>query len=446
MSHAAEIAVVGSCLVDDRAMRKAVENVRPEFFTDSALAVMFTAMRRMFLDGVPVDVVTLKAHMTADEREKCHFDSTMAMCAEKVPTALHVEHYGRIVRNTFFKKKLMVVLDEAKKNPADVKMRAQILECWEELDGVGCHVMDMKEGMHEYVDFVEQRASGKAHYMRTGFQQFDNVTGGITRGDMVTFGARTSRGKTSAMLSLATRYLDAGLKVLFVTGEMTPFQIIDRTMAIRSGVSLTKLRRPLINRDQTVFMDGVAAMSELPFFVADVVNMNLAKMNELARTVRPDVMFIDYINLFPSPPKDNNRASFLTSVAYGLKALAKDKNLAVIVACQFNRAIEWAKEREPVLADLKESGGIEEASDICVLMHFPEQAVEMYRHGVFIIAKHRNGPLGRVPFNFYEPTTAFNEIDLSDPAAGCTPAKAEPGAPIADKTPRNNEQERKDLF
>ena len=408
MSEREEIAVIGSCLVETRALRIASEIVAPEHFTSPQLGATFAIMRRLLADGIEVDQVTLHGHMTAKEQLDAGGIETLQKAIDLVPSALHVEHYAHLVRRDFFRRRLTELL-EKNKTEDDAKLRKQIRDCWDEIDGIGSVVIDLDDGLFQWEDDFTSREARAQRTLKTGFPNFDRVTGGVSPGDLVIVGARTSRGKTSALLTLAATYfLTSGKRVLFVTAEMTAMQIMDRLVAITSGVSLSNIRNGTDNPEITAALE---TLHKKPFFIADVPRLTMGKLLEAIQNTKPDIVMVDYLQRFAVPEKTQNRAAYFSDVANNLKYLAKLRNVSIFASSQLGRAMEFGEKREPTLADLKESGGLEEAADIVVLIHSPEDGILGVRQIDLIVAKNRNGMLGKIPFEFVEFTTAFRECE-----------------------------------
>lgn len=405
----AEVGVIGSCLVDERAILKAIPILEDQFFTHPTMRTIFVGMKRLLKNGRRVDNITVFNEFTEEEKRSIGGIDILIDLVEKVPSAHRIEDYAGIVRRKFFKRRLEALYEKSKLEPDDLKIHKEIRHCWDEILGGGSKIMDMDEGLFKYQEYIEARMRKQETLFLSGFPTFDHITGGLNRGDMVVVGARTSRGKTSYLIALASRYIERGYRTLIITAEMTNEQIMDRMISIRSKIPLKRIRRMPLPTDWPVITTTLSGIHKKPLFVCDASFLTMAKIIEAIQATRPDIVMVDYIQRFVIDSTEKNRAAAFSNIANGLKAMAKEKNIAVFVSSQLNRDIEYGKDREPKLADLKESGGIEEASDIVALIHSPENAIGSAREVSIMVAKNRNGALGKIPFLFFEETTGFEE-------------------------------------
>lgn len=398
-----ELAVIGSCLVDEYALSYALENLSEEYFLDLQARKSFALLLKARREHIPVDVVTISS--MADSLDLRLF---IIECAEKVPSALTIQHYANAVKREFFKSNLTKLFFEAAQNPEDPSIQEQIEKTFSRMDEQKNKVKDFKSGLPEYIDLIEKRASGEITSILSGYSGFDRLTGGLTPGEFIVIGARTSKGKSASLINLSMRYFERGERVLYVSSEMVYIQIMDRLMSLKTGISASKLRWHPDKEDIKKVMEASQDFSDKNFLVYEGGFLNLPKIASLISSYKPTIVIVDYIQGFIPQGKQETRAAFYSGIAYSLKALANEYKILILSASQFSRNLELT-DREPTLADFKESGGIEEAPDMAILLHQKEDRMDGTRIYDFIIAKNRNGPTGRIPFIFFEKQTRFEE-------------------------------------
>ena len=410
MSAESEIAVLGSCLCSEAALNAALAVLKEEHFSDPRNQLLFKRMVELRGERIPVDPVTVMETLGKD-LEKVGGRAYLLEIAEKVPSALHVEHYAGLVRRDYFYRELVKTHQLAVADPAEPKHRARLRELWQGLMEQKGRMRDLDKGLMEYLEIIAERGKTGSQGFLSGYAGIDNMTGGFHPGQLCVVGARTSRGKTTFLLCLADRFMMRGRKVLFYSAEMGFIELVDRILAARTKIPLMRIRGKMDELDHKRLTEAASEIYQKPLVVDDIGRLAIASIRAGIEAVKPDIVMVDYIQRF-QVPGGGNRAAFFSDVANELKSIAREKKVLVFASSQINRSVqEGGKEREPNLSDLKESGGIEEASDIVLLLHTkskpdgsPQQDFD------FIFAKQRNGPLGRVKFLFLKNTVSFEEM------------------------------------
>lgn len=407
---AAELAVVGSAMVDESALREVCGLLAPEHFRNAKYRTLYERLLALMRAGKPFDVVSVGTALNNAELEAVGGMKALFQITHLVPTALHARHYAETLIKAHGLGKIAEAAQALTVEPDAEAMQAAMRNALSGLQALrGGEIVRMGAGLSSYLEMMDERIAGKAVGFNAHYPTMNRLTNGVYRGSLWTFGARTSRGKTSALIQMALRMSSLGIKVLFVSAEMTAIELIDRAISMRTGIPLVTLRR----REVAGFKDRVvSAMQELyglPLTMSVGGKITMDRILTETDTHEPDVVIVDYLQRFSVPMESGSRAAFFSDVANGLKALAMDRKIAVVTASQLGRGVEFRDDQTPTLADLKESGGIEEASDVVVLINVPHDGENGIRRGEFIVAKHRNGPLGRFPVNFKETTTEFQE-------------------------------------
>lgn len=406
----AEGAVLGSCLASSEAANYAFYHLPEEYVLEPKNKALFGVIKRLFKAGTDIDVVTVVESLR--ESDKAQVDRGYILeLAESVPTALNVRHYVSLVRKRYVTTNLERRYEKAKSDPHDLENQKEIRRLWDELNGDENPVIDAREATQRYIETLEARKNGKYDRLLTGYEQLDRIVGGFYRGNMVILGARTSVGKTSFLLNMAINFARNKVRVLYVSAEMSWDELLDRIVACESGVFVSKLRRGDVGNDEGLVTAHLGNISEMPLYVIEGGRMSMARIRLAAEIVKPDVIFVDFIQRFTPSSSNQNRAAFFSDLANELKALSMEKKIVVVAASQMNREIEKHDRRDPQLSDLKESGGIEEAADVAILMQADKEddAMMPERNVTFHVKKNRHGPTGQVLFSFQKTKTKFVE-------------------------------------
>lgn len=407
----AEGAVLGSCLASAEAVNYAFFHMPEEYVQDPKNKALFAVIKRLFKSGVNVDMVTVLGSFREQDKTAIG-ESYVLDLAQAVPNALNVRHYVSLVRKKFVVSSLEKRYEKAKLDPNDLENQKEIRKLWDEMNGDDNAVIDAREATQRYSETIDARKNGKYDRVLSGFEQLDRIIGGFYRGNMVILGARTSVGKTSFLLNMAMNFVREKVKVLFVSAEMTWDELLDRIVSAESGIFVSKLRRgELSPADYPKLSIHLGEIAETPLYCIDGGRLTMSRIRLAAEIVKPDVIFVDFIQRFTPTNSNQNRAAFFSDIANDLKALAMEKKIIVVAASQMNREIERQERRDPQLSDLKESGGIEEAADVAILLQADKEEDVMMpeRNVTFHIKKNRHGPTGQVLFSFQKTKTKFVE-------------------------------------
>lgn len=283
------------------------------------------------------------------------------------------------------------------------------------------HVQKISEDAYQRV--VDSIMHGRSHGLRTGFSRFDAMTGGFLPGQLIILAARPGIGKTALALNWLLRVAKSHRHPLFYSLEMSREEVFNRLLSAHSGVDL---KRAMAQRDTTVIRRLAEAKEELnrlPFWIADRAELTVREIVAMVdrHIVQHgvDLVIIDYLQLISSP-KDSrgakqNEAVRVAEISRGLKLLAKDHGVPVVVLSQLNREVEHRQGGTPQLSDLRDSGSLEQDADmVCFLARNMKPSMDGAppdRSANLVIAKQRNGPVGVIPLDFDGPTTQYHEVE-----------------------------------
>jgi replicative DNA helicase len=399
----AEKAVLGSCLVgDEKALLPALSVLQPEYFDLAAHRVIYETILQLHRANKPVDTITVAEHLKNGNRAYV-FDLT-----RQVPAVLHVEHYAKIVRRSYFQRQFAAAARRAIETPDDTKQLADLRQSLLSLESDGQTVRQWSEILRSYIDVtLNDRALRQVRVYRSGFPNIDKAVM-ATPGMLIAVGARPKQGKTSLLLKMARMYLNKGHRVLFLSAEMTGEELLDRLVAMETGIDLWRIRSERVSIHMTQITDACAKLHALPLMMREGGGLNLNVIESAVESFQPDIVFLDFLQRLTPPARVDSRAAYYSDVANGLKSLAMARKVLIIMASQLNRELEKRSDKRPTLADLKESGGIEEAADAVLLLHRTADNDDYWDVDVQVEAN-RNGPCVTVPFVFFKRTTRFEE-------------------------------------
>lgn len=409
----AEIAVIGSCMIEAQALRDVSGVLGGEHFTDQRCRSIYEKMLDLMRQGKPWDIISVGTSL--DEARLAYVGGMPGLMeiVNLVPSALNVQHYAETLVQAYGLRKIIEAAASLGKEPSNEAFQNSMRQALVGFNvGKMGAVTRMAENAAAYPELMDKRIAGGDIGIQTPFPSMNRMTAGFHKGTLWTFGARTSRGKSSVLLKAAHQGAKTGAKILFISAEMTSLELVDRILAMTTGIPLMTLRTRAVAQVKSRVVSALGEIYRLPITTACGGKLTMDRVITEVDTHQPDMVIIDYIQRFSPPADAGSRAAFFSDVANGLKALAMDKKICVVTASQLSRGIELRDDHTPTLADLKESGGIEEAADLIVFINVPHDSeMDGIRRGEFIVAKHRNGPLGRFPVIFKEQTTDFCETE-----------------------------------
>ena len=431
----AEQSVLGSVLLENEAINDALEVLNPDDFYRESHREIFRVMTELSDRIQPVDAITMTdALRTRGKLEAIGGPAYIAELAQCVPTAAHVAHYARIVREKAVLRDLASTATEiassAYDNPHDVSgfvdnAEQQILAIRRTNTGAACPVSETIGGM--LVDLhAGLNGQGPKDVRLTGFRRLDQLTGGLGPTDMMLVAARPSIGKTSFITTIIDHIASTGAGVMFFSAEMSQRDISARLVCAAAQVDLLAYRQAErgFTKLSQVALDGIHREAErigaLNIFVDERpgnIGVISAKARRLARKVQLGAICVDYLQLLDAQDRRANRERQVAEISAGLKQLAKELRVPVIAAAQLNRQSANRPDHRPQLSDLRESGSLENDADVVLLLHRP--IVYARQAGVttevdstaaeVLIAKQRNGPTALLPMTFREEYAKFED-------------------------------------
>lgn len=427
----AEASLLGSILIDKEAIVKIADTVSAEDFYVDRNSIIFTAMLDLYEARQPLDLLTLSNKLEdVKELERLGGSAYLTELVDSVPTAAHVIHYAGIVSHKATLRRLITaaqtitglgyeenspldaLLDQAEQTLFQVSQK-NLKQNFIPIGSVLAESFDRLDELH--------RDKNKLRGIPTGFKDLDNVLAGMQRSDLLILAARPSMGKTTLVQNIVQHVaVKEGIPVGFFSLEVSKEQLIDSWLASESGVDSWKLRTGnLDDNDFPKINEAMARLSEAPIFIDDSAMSNILEMRTKARRLQSEhdlgLIVIDYLQLMSGTSSSRDgRTQEVSEISRGLKGLARELNVPVIALSQLSRSVESRSPQIPQLADLRESGSIEQDADVVMFIYredYYNRDTERQHITDILIKKHRNGPIGEVELYFHPEKRKFSNMD-----------------------------------
>jgi replicative DNA helicase len=458
----AEASLLGSMLIDPRVIGDVIGIVRAaDDFYKPANGAIFDAMVRLYNDRASLDLVQLN-QMLADNGtlEAVGGLDYLVELANAVPAATNAVHYARLTREKAALRQLIEAAGEILSDAHQSGDEAQlILERAEQrIFQIAQHaeqtpIDSLADLLHETMRLIEENQGKQITGIPTSFQELDNQTGGLQRGELIILAARPSMGKTALALNMAEQMAMRQIPVGLFSLEMSKQQLVQRLLAARSGINSQRFRRNMLSKDDfRALMVACDELQSAPMFIDDTPGLSLLQLRAKARRMvarnNVQAILVDYLQLLTVGGRTESRQVEVSEISRGVKAMARELNLPVVCLSQLNRAAEQREGHRPRLSDLRESGSIEQDADVVAMLHREEyyhqgdpEWVEQNQDKVglaeLIIAKQRNGPTGTVLLSWIADTMRFRDHSAAAPPPGYYESGAgDFGAPAAGGTRR----------
>jgi replicative DNA helicase len=431
----AERSVLGAILIDNEAFNVAASVIDARAFFRDAHRRIFDRMVALAERSHPIDLVTLREELErSGEVEEVGGPAYIASLVDGVPRATNVEYYAKIVKEKSTLRSLIFSANKILANAYEADQEADLILDEAESaifsvaeDRIKAGFIAMRDLVKDSFPKIEQLFEHKSFItgVATGFTEIDKMTRGFQPGDLIIVAARPSMGKTSLVLNVAQYIALAGKVAGFLSLEMSKEQLFMRMLASEAKIDNYRLMSGQIGqKEYGQITHALETLSDAHMYIDDTPGIGVLEMRAKARRLQSehglDMLAIDYIQLMTGRGRFENRTLELASISRSLKGLAKELNVPVVVLSQLSRAPEARSDRRPQLADLRESGALEQDADVVILI-FRE---EMYKQnnepaesdGIaeLIVAKQRNGPTGVVKLAFLRQQTRF--ANLADQA------------------------------
>ena len=431
-SREAEMCVLGAMILTPDAIDIVVQWLKDDHFYIPAHALIYQALVTMSLAGKPVDLVSLREELKQRKvLEQIGGQDYLVRLIDAVPNAANIEYYGKTVRDKALLRGLITAATELCREAYDSKDDAALVIDRAEqriFDLAGQQVVENAEPIRNIIQqtFEQlQTLDGSITGLATGYFKLDELTCGFQPGEMIVIAARPSVGKTAIALNMAEHMAaDDHKPVLVFSIEMARQQLAQRFLCSRSRFDQSRLRRGNITTDDWQRLQMAAGdLETAPLYIDDSPEINMIQMRAKARRMMAKYgiacIFIDYLQLI-TPLGGESRQVQVSDMSRQIKAMARDLKIPVVTLAQLNRAVEERIGHEPRMSDLRESGSIEQDADVICLLHRPDYYDTDAEPNVaeLIVAKQRNGPIGKLKLTFLRECTRFENYHSDQPTPG----------------------------
>ena len=432
-----EQAVLGAMLLDKEAIGKALEIIDQDSFYRDDHQKIFSVVVNLYDKNQPVDIITVSDELTKrKELDNIGGRVYLLELTEKIATTANIEYHCNIVLEKSTLRKLIDTSTRIVSQCYDAALDVDDLLDRAEQGIFNISEKRIKEGFipigellpHTFEAIEEyQKKGGMVTGLSTGFFELDTLTGGLQNSDLVVVASRPSMGKTALCLSIAEHVaIEEETPIGIFSLEMAKSQLAQRMLCSRARFSTYKMRTGRISdHEYSNLAVAVGPLAEAKIFIDDTPNIGILQMRAKARRLKAQhdvgVIIVDYLQLMQGPKNAESRQQEISLISRSLKGLAKELNIPVIAVSQLSRKVEdRGGDKRPLLADLRESGAIEQDADVVIFVYRPEfYGIEKFKDGApsegvaeIILSKHRNGPTGDLRLTFIKDYARFENMEF----------------------------------
>ena len=425
----AEMAVLGSMIMDDNAIGVAIENLNQNSFYKDSHRKIFAVIILLFNNNKAVDLITLTDELKRQNiLEETGGVSYLTELSNSVPSSANINHYVTIVKEKSILRSLITNATkiihscrESEGNVSELVDEAEKLIFEVSDNRAGSVFMPIKEIIKDSIETIDRLYQNKAHVtgIPTGYIDFDMKTAGLQPSDLIIVAGRPSMGKSALALGIA-EYAGVIAKVplAIFSLEMSKEQLVQRMLCSHARVDANKVRTGYLAVSDWPHLTAAAGkLSEAPIFIDDSAAISVMELRAKARRLKATqdikLIVVDYLQLMRGSGFTESRQQEISDISRSLKALARELNLTVIGISQLSRSVENREGHRPQLSDLRESGAIEQDADLVVLIlreEYYNPTPENEGIAEIIIAKQRNGPVGSFKLTFVKEFTRFENM------------------------------------
>ncbi len=423
----AEQAVLGAILIDRDAITTVSQQILPENFYDERHQEIYDSMLALYEERKPIDLLTLTDTLKKKKKyEKVGGSSYLSSLTNIVPTAANSEYYAGIIREKSVRRNLIQISSSITEDAfTEDKEATEILSNSEQQifkisqEHVKQGFIHIKETLSESFDRLEelQKTGAGLRGVETGFVDVDNLLSGLQASNLIILAARPGQGKTAFVVNIAQHVAIANKQAVGLFSlEMSKEELVDRLLVSQSDIDAWKLKTGrLAEEDYDKLSVAMGALAEAPIFIDDTPGLSVPEMRTKARRLQSEhnlkLLIVDYLQLANPGKKFENRVNEVSYISQSLKNMARELKIPVIGVSQLSRAVEQRGGGKPQLADLRESGAIEQDADVVMFLYSSDEEFTSQRIVNVLIAKHRNGPVGEKELLFRGDRIRFYNVE-----------------------------------
>ena len=450
----AEQALLGAILSNNLAYEKVEEFLEPEYFSSKINRIIFKSIKKLINNDQIADLNTVKVQLDGNEEfgENGGLSYLLKLC-ENTVSIINSKQYGELIYDLYLRRRLIDLGTDLINNSYDTEEESNSRSLIEKTEQNLFNLIqnnefengpkEFEEIMQKTIDYAEKafKKSEDVIGLKTGLSDFDKKIGGLHKSDLIIIAGRPSMGKTAFATNIASNiskeFNNKKKNVLFFSLEMSSEQLATRLLGELAEISSENIRTGnLSNKDFSKILSSSENLKKLNLFIDDTPALSISAIRTRARRIKRklglDLIILDYLQLVNGESKktNDNRVQEISDITRGLKAVAKELDIPVIALSQLSRKVEDREEKRPQLADLRESGAIEQDADLVVFLYReeyylartePPEGTEKHEmwtnkmekvHNIAeaIIAKHRHGPISKVKLHFNPSWTKFSDL------------------------------------
>ncbi|MBI2028776.1 MAG: replicative DNA helicase [Candidatus Levybacteria bacterium] len=422
----AEQSVLGAILIDKDAISTVSSIIASSDFYNPTNGIIFDSMLTLYEQGKPIDILTLKAILKKQKTLQRIESSYLTDLVNVVPTAANIEHYALLIKEGATKRALIQagsqitemgftedketddLLDKAESSIFAISQKNALRS-----------FIPLKEALAESFDRIDElhKKGAGLRGVKTGFVDLDNTLSGLQASNLIILAARPGQGKTAMIVNIS-QYAAVNDKcaVGIFSLEMSKEELVDRLLVGQADVDAWRIKTGRLSEgDFTKLSNAMGELADAPIFIDDTPGITISEMRTKARRLLLEhnisLFIVDYLQLVDPGRRYDNRVQEVSIVSQSLKNLARELKVPVLAVSQLSRAVEHRGERKPQLADLRESGAIEQDADVVMFLYRPEAELAPTMQTKLLIAKHRNGPMGEIDLLFRGDRIKFYNVE-----------------------------------
>ena len=427
----AEKSVLGAVLIDSSVLNIVAEFLKSDHFYLSEHKMVYSAMLILFEKQEPIDLITIQNQLKHQGNlKKVGGKSYLSELIDTVPTSAYIEHYARIVKECFAKRKLIELSSRLVEKSFDEKTDVKKL-----LDDAEVQIFALSQE-HLHRDFIElkeilaesferledfMKKGAQFRGVATRYVDLDRKLSGMQDSNLLVLAARPGVGKTTFALNIALNVaIKDKLPVGFFSLEMSKEELVDRLLVGQADIDAWRLKTgKLSDEDYKALTDAMGDLSEAPIYIDDTPGSSILEMRTKARKLKIEknlkLLIVDYMQLAIGGRYFESRVQEVSAISQGLKNLARELRIPILAVSQLSRAVEQRGSKKPQLADLRESGAIEQDADVVMFLYQEDEGEDLIEQNKRMIklsiAKHRNGPTGEIELMFRGDRVKFFTVD-----------------------------------